>query len=287
MTLFSNLPIDRALPMTVAWKLLIYRLLSEGQKIAPRGQETLEIMHNSIIVDMQYPVLIEPERRLNYRFMAAEAYWILSGDNRVSTIEPYNKHIVQFSDDGVHFAGAYGPPYLRQIPFVVDILHADPSSRQATITIWQPSPEPSKDIPCTVAINFMLRDNLLHLHVFMRSSDAWLGVPYDVFNFTMMACDVASRLNQRRVDLGVGTPAVVKPGVLFLTAASSHLYGRDVAKASVESITRSVSGTTEPPLPEALYDQINYPEKRLMVWLDKLRTMGPGNAYRWWEQMKS
>lgn len=280
----SSLPIERAVPMTTAWKQLMAQLTDRGRQVAPRGRTTLEILHNSMVVDMQYPVLLEPARKLNYKFMAAEAYWILSGDDQLVNIEPYNKNIAQFSDDGVKFAGAYGPRYVDQRQYVVDTLKLDPDSRQATITIWQPKPAPSKDIPCTVALNFMIRDGLLHLHVFMRSSDAWLGVPYDVFNFTMMACDIAGRLNDAK---GVKDKAVV-PGTLFLTMASSHLYLVNLSKATQDEAIRRLD-SRDPALdymalPEALYNTIAYSPSRLMTWLDRIRVLGPNNVYRWWER---
>lgn len=273
--------IERALPMTTAWKQLLVQLIRYGVESAPRGLRTIELLHNTMVVDMTYPVLLEPARKLNYRFMAAEAYWILSGDDKLANIAPYNSRITQFSDDGVVFAGAYGPRYVDQRQYVIDTLFRDPGSRQATITIWQPNPAPSKDIPCTVALNFMIRGGRLYLHVFMRSSDAWLGVPYDVFNFTMMACDIAAMLNTTRDE-----PIV--PGVLFLTMASSHLYAANLDAAIQQQITALPGrdpGLDGLPLPEALYNTVVYQPSRLMAWLDGIRSLGRNNVYRWWERI--
>lgn len=269
--------IERALPMTTAWKHLLVQLIGYGVESAPRGLPTIELLHNTMVVDMTYPVLLEPARKLNYRFMAAEAYWILSGDDKLANIAPYNSRITQFSDDGVVFAGAYGPRYVDQRQYVIDTLFRDPGSRQATITIWQPNPAPSKDIPCTVALNFMIRGGRLHLHVFMRSSDAWLGVPYDVFNFTMMACDIAASLN-------VANDRPIMPGVLFLTMASSHLYASNLDAAIQQQITALPDrdpGLDGMPLPEALYNTRLYSPPRLMTWLDNLRLPGR-SIYHWW-----
>ena len=75
--------------------------------------------------------------------MAAEALWILSGDNKVETIAPYNKNIKQFSDDGIIFQGAYGPRIISQLDYVIESLRKDRESRQAVLTIWNPNPKPS------------------------------------------------------------------------------------------------------------------------------------------------
>jgi thymidylate synthase len=52
----------------------------------------------------------------------------------------------------------------------------------------------------------------------MRSSDVWLGWPYDVFNFSMVGASVvlALRLHPKFEGLQLGE--------LYLTAGSQHLY---------------------------------------------------------------
>ena len=83
------------------WLDLISHTLQYGEEVSPRGKLTREIPQRTITVNMRKPVLMIPTRSLSYCFMAAEAYWILSGDNKVSTIAPYNKHIANFSDVAV------------------------------------------------------------------------------------------------------------------------------------------------------------------------------------------
>lgn len=206
-------------PIDIVWHNQLSKVLTYGKDIAPRGQNTKELVNQVFEVNMKYPVLICPERRLSYKFMAAEALWILSGDDKVETIAPYNKNIKQFSDDGIVFQGAYGPRIISQLDYVIESLRKDRESRQAVLTIWNPNPKPSKDIPCTVSITFQIRDNKLDCFVFMRSSDLFLGIPYDVFNFSMLSHLVCSELDN------------VTPRTLYLTAASSHLYETDFEKA--------------------------------------------------------
>ena len=209
-----------ALNLNRAWRSALFNVLENGSEVSPRGQRTRELLHSPLVVDMQYPVLTVKSRELNYRFMAAEAYWILTGRNTVKDIAPYNKNISQFSDDGITFAGAYGPEIQRQLNFVVSKLAEDPDTRQAVLTIWKQNPPPSKDIPCTVAMSFMIRDGWLHCHTFMRSNDLWLGTPYDVFNFSMLSTLICARYNRSVKSID----QFIRPGFLYLTAASQHLY---------------------------------------------------------------
>jgi thymidylate synthase len=206
------------------WLQLLDNIVGVGSYSRPRGHECYELLNCTTVVPMHKPIVTVAARQLGYRFMFAEAYWILTGDNRVETIAPYSKAISQFSDDGKTFAGAYGPMVLSQIDYVVDALLRDPWTRQAVMTIWRPSPPPSKDIPCTVAVQWVIRDGKLHCLDTMRSSDAWLGWPYDVFNFSMLSAYIVLCIkHQVGVDLKLGN--------LYLTAGSQHLYTRDMAGA--------------------------------------------------------
>lgn len=249
----------------------MYHLLDYGFHVAPREQMTREIPHLTIEVNMRRPVLRVVERHLNYRFMAAEAYWILSGDDKVENIAPWNPRIADFSDDKVRFFGAYGPKIVSQLPYIIDKLLTDPYSRQAGLTIWRENPSATKDVPCTVAIFFSIRDSKVNAHVFMRSSDVWLGIPYDVFNFSMLAHLVCGLLNER---LPYGT--FYSPGTLYLTAASSHLY-----EVNWKSAAECMTGTllSQPNTADELWMMPFV----LMDTLKNLRDSSPGSPLRWWE----
>jgi thymidylate synthase len=228
---------------TDAWIALLNEIMDHGTQVSPRGQSTLEIQHATKAFDMRYPVVDCPPRKISKKFLSGEAYWILTGDDSVSGIVPYNKNIANFSDDGERFFGAYGPPIIHQLPYVVRTLADDPDSRQAVLTIWRQNPQRSKDIPCTVSMAFNIREKKLNCHVFMRSSDVWLGWVYDMFNFSMVSALVACEVNQRNSQGGIiedyernmvspSTPVLVDDlGMLYWTAASSHLYDRDTQKA--------------------------------------------------------
>jgi thymidylate synthase len=223
---------------SAVWLDAVADVLKNGRERAPRGMRTLEIPHRRVDVDLSHPVVLVPARKLSYAFLAAEALWILAGDDRVETIAPYNPNIAKFSDDGVRFAGAYGAPIVAQFDYVVGKLLDDRDTRQAVMTIWRPNPPPSKDIPCTVAIGFDVYGGRLNCHVTMRSSDLWLGLPYDVFTFSMLAAKVACVYNnvRRTVDGDETTAPGIELGWLHLTAWSSHLYARDfeAAKSCVD-----------------------------------------------------
>lgn len=256
---------------------------NKGNDVTPRGQLTKEVLQQTSIVNMRRPVVTLPERKLSTKFLGGEAYWILSGDNRVETIAPYNKNIVNYSDDGVTFFGAYGPRILSQLDYVIDKLKSDADTRQAVLTIWRENPPETKDVPCTVAVHFMIRDHKLNCHVYMRSNDLWLGFPYDVFNFSMLSHLVCCKLNAFVVENG---GVIIEPGMLYHTASSRHIYEQhfeqveqlikryNLADMSMEELKSLETAET----PENMYLSGVY----LAHVLDSLRKDGKSSEHKWW-----
>lgn len=237
---------------STAWVKAVKAIFADGQGVAPRGKHTIELLGPTCEVDMNSPVVAVADRQLSYKFMAAEALWILSGSNKVADIAPYNPRIADFSDDGQIFFGAYGPWVVDQLDYVVRSLLRDRETRQAVMTIWQRNPAPSKDIPCTVALTFSIRAGTLHCHAFMRSSDVWLGLPYDIFNFSMVAAKVACQYN-----LNHSKP--VSLGTLRVTAASSHLYQvnwEDAKKAVEGGLIKNVESVPDQAIKDGFWDVI-------------------------------
>lgn len=201
-----------------AW-LCLLNYLKYARLVNPRGLPCREYEGTVIRVnDLRCNILVHPKRKLNYRFLVAEWLWIAFGRNDVATLARYNPELGKFSDDGLTFAGAYGPRLAPQWDWVYEKLKADPQTRQAICSIWTPTPGPSKDVPCTLNFQFLLRDGQLNAIVNMRSSDAWLGLPYDFFTFSQLTNSLAGRLG-------------VVPGWLQLNLGSSHLYEADREKA--------------------------------------------------------
>lgn len=197
----------------------------EGFQDASRdGNVVGEIINAAFFVeDPSRNVVTSPIRKMPMRYAVAELAWYLSGSNRVRDIGPFASKWIDISDDGIHNNSAYGYRIQHlfgfdQWDYVKDMLTKSPGSRQAIIHIKDASDKPTKDVPCTVYLQFLIRDNKLHLSVHMRSNDIWMGVPYDMFSFTFLQMKMAMELG---VDLGNYTHF----------AGSLHMYKRDYEEA--------------------------------------------------------
>lgn len=263
--------------MNEMWKNQVNLIFNEGQEIFSRDQYALEVEHSTMRVNMRYPVLGYAKRKLSYKYAAAEAYWILSGDNKVENLVPWNKNMLAFSDDGITYFGAYGPKIVSQLDYVVNKLVEDKWSRQAGLTIWRENPPKTKDVPCTVAIFFAIRDNKLNVNVFMRSSDLWLGVPYDVFTFSMLGYYTLAKLREANPEY-----SKITIGELRITAASSHLYGPHFTSAK-DAIEEDPKWNDVPPPKEITEGS----SQGILEYLKKLRDTKPGDPLRWWESSES
>lgn len=196
-------------------------VMTLGTVSSPRGKLIRELIGQRIAFDMRYPLVTNPAREIGYKFYAAEAYWILTGRNDLAFFRDLKMPFIwEFSDDGFFYSGAYGPQIVDQLTYVCDMLSSDPDTRQAVIEVWRPNPRPSRDIPCTLSFQFLARGNKLHCVQSMRSSDVWLGYPYDAFNAAMLTMYIILLLRARkknpRKGLDVGTHTLV--------VGSQHLY---------------------------------------------------------------
>lgn len=204
------------------WLRDVRHVYDNGMFHSPRGMGTFEILGMTSTIPMKYPIIMNPTRKLGYKFMAAEAAWMIEGRNDVASISKYSKKISDFSDDGETFFGAYGPRLHQQLGSVIGVLSRDPDTRQAVVSTWRPNPPPTKDVPCTLSWQFLIRGNKLHCIATMRSSDLWLGHPYDIFNFSAISFYVMMCVNKFRSN------EKLELGNLILTAGSKHLYQRNV-----------------------------------------------------------
>lgn len=162
--------------------------------------------------------------RTNLAYMLGELTWYLSADNSLEFISKFGKMWGSLTDDGKTCNSAYGyllmsEPF-NQIEQVIQILKNDKNSRRAVMNINRPDMfrGTTKDSPCTISVQYMIRNSKLHCFVNMRSNDVWLGLPYDIVFFTELQKYVAARLS---VDVGF----------YYHNAASLHLYDRDINKA--------------------------------------------------------
>ena len=105
---------------------------------------------------------------------------------------------------------------MNQFNTIRNLLHDKPDSRRAVIQLFdaQDLLQPYNDIPCTCTLQFLIRRGCLNLYATMRSNDVYLGLPHDIFCFTMIQEILARTLS-------------VKLGSYRHFVGSLHLYNKN------------------------------------------------------------
>lgn len=173
-------------------KVLTKLLASTNQITTSRGPAR-EI--TGALLELERPLarLSRSETRGRPFSSLGELLWYLSRDNRLDFIRYYIPDYDNETEDGETIYGGYGRRifYQRcqdQMRNVVTQLQDNPTSRRAVIQIFNAEDIERRhnEIPCTCTFQFLIRRNRLHMLTTMRSNDAYIGLPHDVFCFTML-----------------------------------------------------------------------------------------------------
>lgn len=219
-------------------------LIAQGTSVeASRGANT-ELIGVQLELEAPRARLSRTETRGRPFSALGELLWYLTRDNRLDFILPYIRAYADDSDDGLTVNGGYGSRIFNQrghdqFGNVIAQLRSSSTSRRAVIQLFNAEDNAKrwKEVPCTTTLQFLLRKGKLHLIATMRSNDAYLGLPHDVFCFTMLQEIVARVLG---ADLGSYRHFV----------GSMHLYDRDRA-AALRYLNEGLQRRIEmPPMPD-------------------------------------
>ena len=165
--------------------------------------------------------------------------WILSGSGDMSIMKNITKRAIQFDREVDGRSPHYGPRISKQIDFVIDELFENPMSRRACIMILDPRDRAfamakrenknTIEYPCTVMLNYFIRDGYLNAHTMMRSNNMCSTVCYDNYIFCRLQEEVLSRLNRRGDLMGKGPPAAL--GSYFHYILNAHIIPGEVKRS--------------------------------------------------------
>ena len=192
---------------------------------APRGLSVAYELHPVVLcIDVMSGAQCfshKQHRVVPIHFLLAELLWILSGSNDAKMITSYNKSMIHFSDDGVTLYGAYGKRIYEQISICIDMLCADPSTRRAVVSIYdsEDTGKDTKDVPCNVLLQFLIRNECVNLYIISRSSDFVTGLSIDAVHWQILLMLVVNELNYCGQH--------VNCGYVYYTIHSLHVYTQD------------------------------------------------------------
>lgn len=200
----------------------INNMIENGSLTSPRGIPTYEINNVTYVINKPWNIPFDVEGRELRPFIGAiEALQLVGQTIAPELLVNGSKVFERFSNGGI-FHGAYGQRMYGRLHPLVQLLKKDPETRQAVLTIYNSATDLNvnvNDVPCTLSIQFFIRENKLCARTSMRSNDVWLGLPYDLIQFIALQGAVAKAL---------GVPM----GWYSHSVGSMHLYKQDVDLAS-------------------------------------------------------
>ncbi len=223
-------------------RISIEELLKSGIRITPSRGPALELHPVALTLKNPRARLSRTEARGRIFSALGETCWYLSGGNDAQFIGYYIDYYRQLGDKedawGGYGARLFNADGFDQVRYVIEKLRKEPDSRQAVIQIFdrEDVASPHHDVPCTCVLQYMVRCGRLDSIAYMRSNDVRLGLPHDLFAFTML---------QELIARSVG----VDPGTHTHFAGSYHLYESDLASARAFLDEGWQSSTQMPAMP--------------------------------------
>ena len=220
----------------------LLHLVEHGSEATPRGSKSKEILnYNITLMSPRNRVITFKERNTNTKYLLGEFIWYLGASSKPEGILPYSKfwdnlrnsgnepHYEEGtinSNYGTRIFGFSGlPAFTRGEPIdqwhdTIELLKQDKDTRQAIMNIHVPSDRHTgnKDVACTLTLQFLIRNDKLHMICNMRSNDIILGFTNDVFQFTMLQECLMLQLRETYPKLDLGH--------YYHNAGSMHVYER-------------------------------------------------------------
>lgn len=186
---------------------LVDFVLTNGKQVGPRGKLTTEIVGATITIPGN--VFIR-RQGANTRLIEIETFMLLGG---FFDLEIFPMVCSARSVELLSKQSDYGPRVMREGNWdraVTEILK-DKHTRRSIVYFNEPTQE-SDDLACTTSMQFLVRDNLIHGIVSMRSWDIVYGLPADLFMFSNLLQAMA------RITRGFNV------GNLTVQVGSLHMY---------------------------------------------------------------
>ncbi|KPW47358.1 hypothetical protein ALO95_200325 [Pseudomonas syringae pv. antirrhini] len=248
---------------------LLSDVLENGAQKGDRtGTGTLSVFGRQFRHDLSKGFPLLTTKKLHFKSIINELIWFLGGDTNVKWL---NENGVKIWNEWATEEGDLGPVYgkqwtawptkdggtINQIDYVVNALKTNPNSRRILFHGWNVEYLPDEKVspqenarqgkmalpPCHLLYQFYVVNNKLSAHLFIRSSDSFLGLPY---NTASLAC--LTHMLAQQCDLDVGE--------IVISLSDVHIYSNHMEQVKTQ-LTREPRRLPELKLlrkPASIYD---------------------------------
>lgn len=192
-------------------------ILDKGVRSSDRtGTGTISYFGMQQRYDLSEGFPLVTTKKLHLRSIIHELLWFLSGDTNIAYLKANG---VSIWDEWADENGDLGPVYGRQwrqfpklvesgqshegrsvffadkvdqITDLVEMIRTSPDSRRMIVSAWNPGDVPDMALPpCHTLWQVRILDGKLHLQLYQRSADMFLGVPFNIASYALLAVMLA------------------------------------------------------------------------------------------------
>ena len=213
---------------------LMRRIREHGARKQDRtGTGTLSLFGQQLRFDLAQGFPLVTTKRVHLRSVVVELLWFLRGDTNVAWLREQG---VTIWDEWADERGELGPVYGRQwrawpaadgrtidqMSQVVAQLKSDPDSRRIIVSAWNVGElEAMALMPCHALFQFYVASGQLSCHIYQRSADFFLGVPFNIASYALLTHMLAQQCD-------------LEPGELVWTGGDCHLYLNHLEQADAQ-----------------------------------------------------
>ncbi|NDR56524.1 thymidylate synthase [Aliiruegeria sabulilitoris] len=150
-------------------------------------------------------------KKLHLRSIIHELLWFLSGDTNIAYLKENGVSIWnEWADENGDLGPVYGHQWrhfpkleptgsetdgrplfhageVDQIVDLVDAIRRTPDSRRLIVSAWNPADVPDMALPpCHTLWQVRVLNGKLHLQLYQRSADMFLGVPFNIASYALL-----------------------------------------------------------------------------------------------------
>lgn len=211
---------------------LLEHVLNHGTKKSDRtGTGTLSIFGHQLRFDLTQGFPLVTTKRIWWRAVVEELLWMLRGSTNAGELEALGVDIwKEWGDPATRELGpVYGSLWrswqgpagaVDQMRDFVEGLRENPDSRRHIVSTWHPALLSRQALPpCHgLVIQGYVANGCLSLQVYQRSADVFLGLPFNIASYALLAMMVAQATGLQVHEL-------------ILTLGDVHLYFNHLEQA--------------------------------------------------------
>ncbi len=213
---------------------LLQRVMDEGVDRPDRtGTGTRAVFGHQMRFNLAkgFPALTT--KKLHLRSIIVELLWFLRGDTNIKWLKENNVSIWdEWADENGDLGPVYGKQWrnwespdgssIDQIAQLVQQIKQDPNSRRQLVTAWNPGElKQMKLAPCHCLFQTAVIGGKLHLQLYQRSCDVFLGVPFNIASYALLQMMLA-----QQCDLELGD--------FVWTGGDVHIYSNHFEQVKLQ-----------------------------------------------------